>query len=111
MQISDELFKAYEENTLGLQYTVGERERFKALWSVISEMLKADNASTVSDIMKCLLNTPAPRFQDIFALLWSGGKRGGFFVDFGACDGLIVNNTVTLERQFGWSGILAEPCT
>ncbi len=110
LQHLEERIKEWEINTSGLQYAIGQIERFKALWSLISEMLRADNASTVSDIMKCWLTTPAEKAQDIFALLLSGGKRGGFFVDFGACDGLRVNNTVTLERQFGWSGILAEPC-
>lgn len=47
--------------------------------------------------------------QDLWVLHMLGGKRGGFFVEFGACDGLTLSNTALLERDFGWTGILAEP--
>jgi FkbM family methyltransferase len=38
-----------------------------------------------------------------------GGKRGGFFVEAGAGDGLWISNTLLLERQYDWTGILIEP--
>jgi FkbM family methyltransferase len=47
--------------------------------------------------------------QDIFALVCTGFKRNGFFVEFGATNGMTLSNTLLLERQYGWSGILAEP--
>jgi FkbM family methyltransferase len=37
------------------------------------------------------------------------GKRGGYFVEAGAGDGLWISNTLLLERQYGWTGILIEP--
>jgi FkbM family methyltransferase len=36
-------------------------------------------------------------------------KRGGFFVEFGATNGIDINNTYLLETDFSWGGILAEP--
>jgi FkbM family methyltransferase len=108
-EIVEALRAKSEEQVLGLQYTIAERERLKALFLVISKVLNAENGEVVSHVMQCLLETPSERFQDIFALLLSGGKRGGFFVEFGACDGLFVSNTIMLEKEFGWRGILAEP--
>ena len=36
-------------------------------------------------------------------------KRGGFFVDLAAADGITHNNTYALEKLFGWKGICIEP--
>jgi len=47
--------------------------------------------------------------QDVVALLISGFKRGGYFVEFGATNGISLSNTYLLEKDYGWTGILAEP--
>jgi len=47
--------------------------------------------------------------QDLFALYSCKWKRGGYFVEFGATNGLDLSNTYLLEKDFGWTGILAEP--
>jgi FkbM family methyltransferase len=47
--------------------------------------------------------------QDLFVLLSFKFKSGGFFVEFGATDGINLSNTYMLENNFGWKGILAEP--
>jgi FkbM family methyltransferase len=36
-------------------------------------------------------------------------KRYGFFVEFGASDGIEFSNTLVLEKLYNWSGILVEP--
>jgi FkbM family methyltransferase len=48
-------------------------------------------------------------FQDLWALWESGGKRGGYFVEFGAANGVTFSNSYFLEREMGWTGALAEP--
>jgi FkbM family methyltransferase len=47
--------------------------------------------------------------QDLFALSMLGEKRNGYFVEFGAWDGVTLSNSYMLETEFGWTGIVAEP--
>ena len=47
--------------------------------------------------------------QDIFVLYTAKLKRNGFFVEFGATNGVDLSNTYLLEKDFGWRGILSEP--
>lgn len=47
--------------------------------------------------------------QEIFALIENDFKRDGYFIEFGATNGLDLSNTHLLEKEFGWTGILAEP--
>jgi len=46
--------------------------------------------------------------QDLIALDILG-KSPNYFVEFGADDGITNSNTYILEKQYGWSGIVAEP--
>ena len=48
-------------------------------------------------------------FQDLFVLFSMQEKRGGQFLEFGATDGRELSNTFSLEKHFGWRGVLAEP--
>jgi len=46
--------------------------------------------------------------QDAFAMLCTGRKRNGTYVDLGAGHYANGSNTFRLEVEFGWSGIAAE---
>lgn len=47
--------------------------------------------------------------QDVFVLAVLNNKPNGFFVEFGGLDGKHLSNTYLLEKEYGWSGIIAEP--
>lgn len=47
--------------------------------------------------------------QDLWVLEQTGFQKGGFFVEFGATDGIMLSNTYLLETRYGWQGICAEP--
>ncbi|MEO6327872.1 MAG: FkbM family methyltransferase [Ginsengibacter sp.] len=48
-------------------------------------------------------------FQDLFVLYLLKDKKNGFFIEFGATDGISLSNTLLLETEYNWKGILAEP--
>ena len=60
------------------------------------------NGATIGDIKSQI-------GQDVFALFALNWKRYGFFVEIGATNGIELSNTYLLEKDFGWTGILAEP--
>lgn len=47
--------------------------------------------------------------QDVLALTIFNKKEQGFFVEFGGLDGIENSNSLLLEKEYGWCGILAEP--
>lgn len=61
------------------------------------------------DCAKHIGDSKAQILQDLFALHSVAFKPTGFFVEFGATNGITLSNTHILEVKFGWKGILAEP--
>ncbi len=61
------------------------------------------------ELMRALPHTRSQLGQDLFVLAQLNFKMGGYFVEFGATNGVDLSNTCLLERNFGWKGILAEP--
>lgn len=74
------------------------------------EFLLAMPDAQVSLLLRYLRRSRAQFRQDLFVLSELQFKRSGFFVEFGATDGVNLSNTYLLERGFSWRGILAEPC-
>ncbi|ABB36240.1 conserved hypothetical protein [Synechococcus sp. CC9605] len=47
---------------------------------------------------------------DLICLHQLNYKENGYFVEFGAYDGIDHSNTLLLESEFNWTGLLVEPC-
>jgi FkbM family methyltransferase len=47
--------------------------------------------------------------QDLFVLAETKYKKGGYFIELGATNGINFSNTFLLEQEFSWKGILCEP--
>ena len=74
-----------------------------------SNLLDLLSRSNQLDYENLLKQSKSQIGQDIFAISLLSGKKNGYFVEFGATDGIGLSNTYMLEKEFSWSGILAEP--
>jgi FkbM family methyltransferase len=54
------------------------------------------------------LHLPRPQPSD-FAYDYFNGLKNGFYVDIGAAEGILCNNTVTFDKGYNWKGICIEP--
>ena len=73
------------------------------------ELLNAVPKSHRNRLLELYPKTFSQNYQDLFALSSNHFKRNGFFVEFGATNGVNISNTYLLEKEFKWSGILVEP--
>lgn len=86
------------------------------IWDYLLEYGKSDcpgqaNPQLAAFLALCLQHakdSKAQMMQDLY-VLYKLPKARGFFVDFGASDGITINNTYLLETKMAWSGIVAEP--
>lgn len=72
-----------------LAYTQEEVERYKFKFAGI-ERVKRNHSR---------------HFQDMFVLSILDGKQNGTFVEIGSGHPVLFNNTLLLEKEFGWKGI------
>jgi FkbM family methyltransferase len=87
------------------------------LWQYLRHHQDRENRSTADErslgfLAHCLAGfrqSSAQLFQDLYVTYKLGNKTDGYFVEFGACDGVKFSNTLLLEADLAWRGILAEP--
>jgi FkbM family methyltransferase len=85
---------------------------FETLIELRAALNKVTDAQERQFILECaqhIGDSKSQLLQDLFALHCVGFKPEGFFVEFGATNGVTLSNTHILEMRFGWTGVLAEP--
>jgi FkbM family methyltransferase len=73
------------------------------------QLLQNIPAKHASKFIQYLHKSNSQLRQDLFVLSQLDFKSNGYFVEFGATDGVGISNTYLMEKHFGWKGILAEP--
>lgn len=73
------------------------------------DLLMSLRPDAMKSALRLLADAQGENFQDIVAMLILDEPRDGYFVEFGATDGIQGSNSYMMEKAFGWSGILAEP--
>ena len=73
------------------------------------EFLEQIDEKFITEVFNNLKFSKSQLRQDLFVLSELGFKKKGYFVEFGATDGIKFSNTYLMESKFSWTGILAEP--
>ena len=72
------------------------------------ELRNSDGLRFIGHCLSHASLSTSQNYQDVFAAV-TNKFQPGFFVEFGATNGVDGSNTLLLEKLYGWTGLLAEP--
>ena len=72
-------------------------------------LLHGLNQEQIASVWPFFEHSVSQLAQDLFVIAELLGERNGFFVEFGATNGLELSNSLVLEQQLGWKGIQVAP--
>ena len=75
----------------------------------IKNFFLKQSENNIAKLSYFLAQSQSQNKQDLFVLANMNFKENGFFVEFGATNGIDISNSYLLEKEFQWTGILAEP--
>lgn len=82
--------------------------KFKKIDKFLKYLLLSDTKHT-KQLIYYFSRFTSQLMQDLFVLDQLKFKKRGYFVEFGAADGVNLSNSYILEKEFDWQGIVAEP--
>lgn len=87
------------------------RQRLDELtpYSYVNDIHKGTAGLIKNSEHQLIVSSKSELGQDYFAALAHQFSENGFFVEFGAADGVGHSNSFALEKVLGWDGLLAEP--
>jgi FkbM family methyltransferase len=104
------LARSFGYNVVRIRESDPARDLFAALRALRNDpRLSGLEATFLEYCLKNFNRSASQVFQDLFVQFILREKREGYFVEFGATNGIDLSNTLMLEKHFGWHGILAEP--
>ena len=74
-----------------------------------ADLRRSEDLKFIGECLSNAADTKSQNYQDVFVLRETNFKKNGYFVEFGATDGITISNTALLEKTYGWKGIVAEP--
>lgn len=75
-------------------------------WAILRH---SKSFANVSEFLEFSEKSESQLDQELVAASIAGFRKEGFFVEFGATNGVSLSNSLSLERDLNWTGILAEP--
>lgn len=78
-------------------------------YQLFFDFLMLDKFKKYPELIGAMKSSKSQFIQDIFVINQFDFKEKGFFVEFGAANGIDFSNTYMLEKSYNWTGIIAEP--